>query len=86
MNPGKLLEISGNYWQTCALHTAVKLDIFNIIGNSRLKSEDISDILHGNQRGVEMLLNALSAMALLKKKDYNLVMRGLFMQRCLLSM
>jgi len=69
MNPGKLLEISGNYWQTCTLHTAVKLDIFTIIGNSRLKSEDISDMLHGSQRGVEMLLNALSAMALLEKKE-----------------
>jgi predicted O-methyltransferase YrrM len=69
MNPGKLLEISGIYWQTCTLHAAVKLDIFTIIGNSRLKSEDISDMLHGSQRGVEMLLNALSAMALLKKKE-----------------
>ena len=69
MNPGKLLEISGNYWQTCTLHSAVKLDIFTLIGNGRLKSEDISDILRGSQRGIEMLLNALSAMSLLEKKE-----------------
>jgi len=56
MNPGNLLKISGSYWQTCTLHAAVKLDIFTIIGNRCLKSDDISDMLHGNQRSVEMLL------------------------------
>ena len=69
MNPGSLLEISGGYWQTCTLHAAVKLDIFTIIGNRRLKSEDVSKMLNGNHRGVEMLLNALSAMELLEKKE-----------------
>jgi len=69
ISPGSLLEISGSYWKTCTLHTAVKLDIFTIIGDSRLKSKEVSDMLHGNQRSVEMLLNALSAMNLLGKTD-----------------
>ncbi len=69
MNPGNLLEISGNYWQTCTLHAAVKLDIFTIIANRRLKSQDVAEVLDGNQRGVEMLLNALSAMELLEKNE-----------------
>jgi O-methyltransferase domain/Dimerisation domain len=69
MNPGKLLEISGSYWQTCTLHAAIRLDIFSIIGNRLLTSEDVSDMLQSNQRGVEMLLNALSAMNLLEKKE-----------------
>jgi predicted O-methyltransferase YrrM len=69
MNPGNLLEISGNYWQTCTLHAAVKLDIFTIIANRRLKSKDVAKILSGDQRGVEMLLNALSAMELLEKNE-----------------
>jgi len=69
MNPGNLLKISGSYWQTCTLHAAVKLDIFTIIGNNRLKSEDVSEMMYGNQRSVEMLLNALSAMELLEKKE-----------------
>jgi hypothetical protein len=34
----------------------VKLDILTIIGNSRLKNEEVSDMMYGNQRGVEMLL------------------------------
>jgi SAM-dependent methyltransferase len=69
INPGSLLEISGSYWKTCTLHTAVKLDIFTIIGDSHLKSKEVSDMLYGNQRSVEMLLNALSAMKLLGKTD-----------------
>lgn len=69
INPGSLLEISGSYWKTCTLHTAVKLDIFTIIGDSHLKSKEVSDMLYGNQRSVEMLLNALSAMNLLEKTD-----------------
>ena len=26
-NPGRLLELSGMYWQTCTRHAAVKLDL-----------------------------------------------------------
>lgn len=69
INPGSLLEISGSYWKTCTLHAAVKLDIFTIIGDSHLNSKEVSDMLYGNQRSVEMLLNALSAMNLLEKTD-----------------
>ena len=35
-NPGLLLKLSGSYWQTCALHTAVKLDLFTAIGQETL--------------------------------------------------
>lgn len=69
LNPENLLKISGGYWQTCTLHAAVKLDIFSIIGDRRLKSEEVSNMMHGNQRGIAMLLNALSAMELLEKKE-----------------
>jgi len=27
-NPGSLLQLSGQYWATCTLHAAVKLDVF----------------------------------------------------------
>ena len=47
----------------------MQLDIFTIIGNSRMNIDDVSDMLNGNTRGVEMLLNALSAMELLEKKE-----------------
>jgi SAM-dependent methyltransferase len=67
-NPGKLLEISGNYWLSCALHAGVKLDIFTLIGNQQLAAEEIAQKLNGDPRGVSMLLNALTAMNLLTKK------------------
>jgi len=67
-NPGKLLEISGNYWLSCALHAGVKLDIFTLIGGLQLTGEEIAQKLNGDPRGVVMLLNALTAMNLLTKK------------------
>ena len=67
INPGDLLEISGFYWKTCTLHAAVKLDVFSVIGDAHLTGEEICQKLNGAQRGVERLLDALTAMDLLKK-------------------
>ena len=69
MNPGELLDISGYYWKTCVLHAAVKLDVFTVIGDTHLTGEEISQKLSGSQRGVDRLLNALTAMDLLVKTD-----------------
>ena len=69
MNPGKILELSGMYWQTCTLHAGVKLDIFMAIGDGSVDADHLADILKADQRGVEMLLNALSAMSLINKKE-----------------
>jgi len=69
MNPGELLEISGYFWKTCALHAAVKLDVFTVIGDARFTVEEISQKLSGSQKGVERLLNGLTAMDLLVKTD-----------------
>jgi hypothetical protein len=68
-HPGRLLEVSGNYWQTCALHTAVKLDLFTKLGTHALGSKEIAESMGGDQRGVSMLLDALVAMRLLEKND-----------------
>jgi len=69
MNQGRLLEISGNYWETCTLHAAVELDIFTALGSEHLTSADLSRKLGANDRGMTMLLNALTAMNLLNRKD-----------------
>lgn len=66
---GQLLEISGNYWESCTLHAGVKLDLFTVIGGNQLTSEEIAQKLNVDKRGVTMLLNAFSAMNLLVKKD-----------------
>lgn len=67
--PGRLLEISGAYWQTCTLHAAVKLDLFTIIGSSGLTLEAASEKTGAPPRSLAMLLNALCAMGLLEKNQ-----------------
>jgi hypothetical protein len=69
MNPGELLEISGCFWKTCVLHTAVKLDVFTLIGAKKQSARQIAQKLNGAQRGIERLLDALTAMDLLEKAD-----------------
>lgn len=66
-NPGTLLETSGGYWKTCALHAAVQLDVFTVIADHRLSAETISKTLQADPRALAMLLNALTAMKLLEK-------------------
>jgi hypothetical protein len=68
-NPGKLLNVSGGYWQACALHAGVRLEVFSLIGNDQLHGEEMARILGANARGVKMLLNALTAMGLLIQCD-----------------
>lgn len=67
-NPGKILSVSGGYWQSFALHSAVKLDIFSKIPSQGIASEDLADRLTFSIRGLRALLNALCAMGLLEKK------------------
>ena len=68
LNPGKLLKTSGSYWETCALHAGVKLDVFTLIGDRHLSSENVTEKLDADERGVKMLLDALAAMDLLEKR------------------
>ena len=71
-NPGTLLETSGGYWKTCALHAAVQLDVFTVMTDQRLSAEDAAGKLQADPRALAMLMNALTAMSLLEKSggDY----------------
>jgi hypothetical protein len=66
-HPGKLLETSGAYWKTCALHAAVQLDVFSVIADQRLSAEAVAKSLKADPRALAMLLNAVTAMDLLEK-------------------
>ncbi len=66
-NPGKLLEVSSAYWMTCALHAGVKLGLFTAIGDGGLGAAEIARKTGCDERGVTMLLNALTAADLLSK-------------------
>jgi predicted O-methyltransferase YrrM len=68
-NAERLLSTAGSYWEACTLQTGVKLEIFTKIGEGYLAAEEIAQKLDGDVRGTTMLLNALTAMGLLIKKD-----------------
>ncbi len=68
-HPGTLLQLSGSYWQAFALHAAVKLGLFNILSKEPLTAKAASQVLETDIDGTERLLNALSAMALIQKKE-----------------
>jgi hypothetical protein len=68
-NPGKLMELSAHHWKTATLHAAVKLDVFSAIGDKRLSESQIAQELHCSRKGMQRLLDALSAMDLLVKHD-----------------
>jgi len=66
---GDLLELSGHFWKTCALHAGVKLDVFSKVGSETLTAEEVAIRVNGSADGVARLLNALTAMRLLEKRN-----------------
>ena len=68
MTAESILAMSGSYWLTCTLHAGVKLDLFTLIGRNVLTAEALRQAVGGSERGVPMLLNALTAMGLLVRK------------------
>lgn len=69
LNPGAILRISGAYWETCALHAAVKLDVFTPLDDGSATAIELAERLETDARATEMLLNAITAMGLLIKTD-----------------
>ena len=69
LNPGKILSLSGAYWQSCALHAAVKLNLFTLIGDRPTTAARAAEKTGADQRSVEVLLNAMTALEFLEKRD-----------------
>jgi SAM-dependent methyltransferase len=70
-NPAELLKLSASYWETCALHAGVKLDIFSALSERSQPAAGLAKSSGIDERGLEMLLNALTAMQLLEKHGVN---------------
>ncbi|MCF8057011.1 MAG: SAM-dependent methyltransferase [Desulfocapsa sp.] len=66
---GNLLSTSSAYWRGCALQAGVRLEIFTAIDDQDMTLVEVAEQTSTNQRGIEYLLNALSAMGLLSKED-----------------
>jgi predicted O-methyltransferase YrrM len=67
-DPGKLMKVSGAYWESFPLHVAIDLDVFTRIGKGSLSAEEVASQWRGNARSARMLLDAVAAMGLLQKK------------------
>lgn len=64
-----LLQLSGGYWSTCALHAAVKLDLFTALADTARTAAEISHLRNINLRATGMLLDALTSLGFLEKQD-----------------
>jgi ubiquinone/menaquinone biosynthesis C-methylase UbiE len=67
LHPGRLFGLGSAYWQPCALHAGVKLEVFTALADRKLSATQLAEELGGNERGLELLLNALAAMDLIIK-------------------
>ena len=68
-NAGTLLSVSSAYWRGCALQAGVRLKVFTILADETLPLSRITEKTASDPRGMEYLLNALSAMHLLEKQE-----------------
>jgi len=67
LHPGRLFGLASAYWQPCALHAGVKLGIFTALAGASRSAADLAQKLQASERGIELLLNGLTAMELLGK-------------------
>ncbi len=44
-NPARILELSGKYWESFALHTAVELDIFTLLDEEGMTIDEIASFI-----------------------------------------
>ncbi len=63
----ELLQLSSGYWKSCAIHAGVKLDVFSPLAERPLTATELATVLRADERGLAMLLHALTAMELLTK-------------------
>ena len=62
-----LLQLSGGYWSTCALHAGVRLELFTRLADGEQSAAEAATLCGTDPRGTEMLLGALVSLGLLRK-------------------
>lgn len=68
--PEELIRfINRGYWFSCALSTALDLNLFNILSNSSMTIDQLTKRIRVNYRGLTTLLRFLQAMDLVSKKN-----------------
>lgn len=74
-----ILALSGAYWQTCALQAGVLLDLFTKLDATAaegraMDTAALADALGCDERALEMLVTALTAMGFLNRGDGDLTL------------
>ncbi|MFH0736329.1 MAG: methyltransferase [bacterium] len=69
LTPDKIQEIAKKFQESRVLLTAVELGIFTVLNKKRLTSLEISEIIQTDPRGMDRLLNALTALGFLLKRN-----------------
>lgn len=67
--PAKISQILGANWALQVLRTGVELDVFGHLANGPEDAGTVAVSVRGDRRAVEMLLDALTGIGLLIKKD-----------------
>lgn len=68
-DPGAIIALSSNYWQSCALHAGIALEVFTTVGTRTVTAEEAAEQLGAEARSLTMLLNALVAMRFLERRN-----------------
>ena len=68
--PQRIMQTSGAYWATCALHAAVELDLFSLIGERCLDAATVARQMKAPLDAATRLLDAVTAMGLLGKSEH----------------
>lgn len=66
--PSALIQASGSYWESCALHAAVHLDLFSLLADSDMDIQMLAGKLGCPTRGLEMLITAMCSLNLLRRQ------------------
>lgn len=69
MNQADILNLAKNFMECRILLSGAELDLFTLLTPKPLSAREITDRIHGDPRGVTVLLDALSAIGLLAKKN-----------------
>ncbi len=69
MDFSKLLEIAFNFREARVLLTGVELDIYTLLSEREMTLQQVCEALNSNVRATQYLLDAMTAMKLLEKKD-----------------
>ena len=69
MNVAELLKLSGAFWTTATIHAGVKLDLFTALAHKPQTATELASHVQADNRALAMLLNALTALELLEKRN-----------------